>query len=97
MCIELKIFAVVIELGPKRVVDLLMKDDGSSIGNDVIVAYCKDGLNKIMRIRIQRCFKEANNYTNILARKGVLLKCFCSLVIEFFHFYSSLIIILLKQ
>ena len=71
MCIELKFFAVVIELGLKRVVDLLMKDDGSSIGNDVIVAYCKDGLKKIMRIRIQRCFREVNKYTNILARRGV--------------------------
>ena len=71
MCIELKFFAVVIELGLKRVVDLLMKDDGSPIGNDVIVAYCKDGLKKIMRIRIQRYFREVNKYTNILARRGV--------------------------
>ena len=79
MCIELKFFAVVIELGLKRVVDLLMKDDGSPISNDVIVAYCKDGLKKIMRIRIQRCFREVNKYTNILARRGV-----------FFFFWSSM-------
>ena len=79
MCIELKFFAVVIELGLKRVVDLLMKDDGSPIGNDVIVAYCKDGLKKIMRIRIQRYFREVNKYTNILDRRGV-----------FFFFWSSM-------
>lgn len=128
MYIELNLLAVVTELDLKLTVDILMKDDGSSNDNDVIVADCKDGLKKIMRIRVQRCFREVNRCTNILARRDALLSqnfvvfslppasvsllisldfvgtmyervcsnVFAVSLLNFFHFYSSLIIILLK-
>ena len=41
---------MLVELDAKLVIDLLMKDEGKSNGNDVIIADCKDGLQKIPRV-----------------------------------------------
>lgn len=38
LCIDLNLENVLIELDAKLVIDLLMKDEGSSNGNDVIIA-----------------------------------------------------------
>ena len=47
LCIDLNLENVIIELDAKLVVDLLMKDERSSNGNEVIIAYCKEGLKRI--------------------------------------------------
>ncbi|KAK9989760.1 hypothetical protein SO802_029999 [Lithocarpus litseifolius] len=48
----------------------LMKDERSSNGNEVIIADCKEGLKRILRVRIQHCFREANKCADALARRG---------------------------
>ena len=52
LCIALNLANVLVELDAKLVIDLLMKDEGKSNGNDVIIADCKDGLQKIPWVRI---------------------------------------------
>jgi len=72
LCIDLNLENVIIELDVKLVVDLLMKDERSSNGNEVIIADYKEGLKRIPRVRIQHCFREANKCANALARKGAV-------------------------
>ena len=43
------------------------------MGNDVIIAYCIEGLQKILRTRIRHCYREVNKCTDALARRGALL------------------------
>ena len=62
-----------IKLDAKLVVDLLKKEDGSPNKNDVIVADCKEGLKKILRVRIIHCFRKANKFIDTLGRREVLL------------------------
>ena len=52
LCIDLNLENVIIELDAKLVVDLLMKDERSSNGNEVIIADCKEGLKRLPRVRI---------------------------------------------
>ena len=47
-----------IKLDAKLVVDLLKKEDESPNKNDVIVADCKEGLKKILRVRIIYYFRK---------------------------------------
>ena len=72
LCIDLNLENVIIELDAKLLVDLLMKDERSSNGNEVITADCKEGLKRIPRVRIQHCFREANKCANALARRGAV-------------------------
>ena len=44
LCIDLNLTNVVIELDAKIVVNLLLKEEGNTIDNDVIIADCKEGL-----------------------------------------------------
>ena len=53
--------------------DLLKKEDGSPNNNDAIVSDCKEGLKKILRVRIIHCFRKANKCVDALGRKEVLL------------------------
>ena len=53
--------------------DLLKKEDGSPNNNDVIVSDCKEGLKKILRVRIIHCFRKVNKCVDALGRKEVLL------------------------
>uniref|UniRef100_A0A7N2R816 RNase H type-1 domain-containing protein n=1 Tax=Quercus lobata TaxID=97700 RepID=A0A7N2R816_QUELO len=46
---------------------------GGPLGNDVIIADCIEGLQKIPRTRIQHCYREANKCADALARRGALL------------------------
>ena len=50
--------------------------------NDVILADCKERLQKIPRVQVQQCFREANKYADALARRGALLS-------QDFVFYQS--------
>lgn len=73
-----------IELDAKLVVDLLKKEDGSPNNNDVIVADCKEGLKKILIIRITYSFRKINECIDICIRqKGSVAfpRFYC-----FFHF-----------
>nr|POE90280.1 hypothetical protein CFP56_61265 [Quercus suber] len=57
----------------KLVVNLVQKGSGGPLSNDVIIADCIEGLQKILRTRIQHCYKEANKCADALARRGTLL------------------------
>ena len=50
LCIELSLTNVLIELDAKIVVDMLKKNKGNLNSNDVILANCKEGLQKIPRV-----------------------------------------------
>ena len=39
----------------------------------MVIANCKEGLQKIPRARIQHCYRELNKCANTLARRGDLL------------------------
>ena len=39
----------------------------------MIIADCKEGLQKISRARIQHCYREVNKCADALARRGALL------------------------
>ena len=52
LCVELNLPNVLIELVAKLVVDLLQNDKGRSNNNNIIMAYCKAGLQKILRTRV---------------------------------------------
>lgn len=62
-----------IELDAKLVVDLLKKEDGSPNNNDVIVADCKEGLKKILIIRITYSFRKINECIDALDKMEALL------------------------
>ena len=48
--IELSLTNVLIELDATIVVNMLKKNKGNLNSNDVILAYCKEGLQKIPRV-----------------------------------------------
>ena len=73
LCIDLSLTNVIIELDAKLVVDLLQNEDGRKNGNEVIIAECREGLKKILRVRVQHCFREANMCVDALARRGTFL------------------------
>lgn len=73
MCIEMRLVVVEIELDAKLVVELLQMDVGNCIGNDVILSDCKEWMQRIPRVKIQHCFREANKCADALARRGTLL------------------------
>ena len=50
LCIELSLTNVLIELDATIVVDMLKKNKGNLNSNDVILANCKEGLQKIPRV-----------------------------------------------
>ena len=54
-------------------VDMLQKNEGNSNSNDVILADCKEGLQKIPRVQVQHFFREANKCIDTLARRDALL------------------------
>ncbi|XP_075674795.1 uncharacterized protein LOC142643985 [Castanea sativa] len=72
LCIDLNLENVIFELDAKLVVDLLLKDESSPNGNEVIMADCKEGLKRIPRVKIQHCFREANKCADALARRGAV-------------------------
>ena len=78
-----------IKLDAKLVVDLLKKEDGSPNKNDVIVADCKEGLKKILRVRIIYYFRKANKsiilekLTNVLMHFGKGERCFPKILLFF--------------
>ena len=73
LCIELCITNVLIELDAKIMVDMLHKNKEISNTNDVILVDCKEGLQKIPRVQIQHCYREANKCADALGRRGALL------------------------
>ena len=73
LCIDLNLTNVIIELDTKLVVDLLQNEEGRKNGNEVIIADYREGLKKILRVRVQHCFREANMCANALARRGTFL------------------------
>lgn len=73
LCIESSLTNVLIELDAKIVVDMLKKNEGSSNSNDIILADCKEGLQKIPKVQIQHCYREANKCANALARRAAML------------------------
>ena len=72
LCIDLNLTNVVIELDAKIVVNLLLKEEGNTIDNDVIIVDCKEGLWRIPRVWVQHCFREANKCADALARRGTV-------------------------
>jgi len=82
LCIDLCLPNVLIELDAKIVVDMLQKNEGILNSNDVILADCKEGLQKIPRVQVQHCFREANKCADAFARRGALLS-------QDFVFYQS--------
>ena len=50
LCIDLNLTNVVMELDVKIVVNLLLKEEGNTNDNDVIIADCKEGLRRISRV-----------------------------------------------
>ena len=73
LCISLNLPAVEIELDAKVVADLMRSRNSRANISNVIVAGCKDGLKKILFVRIMHYFREANKCTDALARRGALL------------------------
>ena len=73
LCIDLNLTNVLIEMDAKIVVDLLLKGEEKTHGNDVLIADCKEGLKKIPKVRIQHCYKETNKCADAFARRGALL------------------------
>ena len=73
LCISLNRPAVEIELDAKVVADLMRSRNSRANISNVIVADCKDGLKKILFVRIMHYFREANKCTDALARHGALL------------------------
>lgn len=73
LCIDLNLTNVLIELDVKIVVDLLLKGEEKTHGNDVLIADRKEGLKKISSVQIQHCYREANKCTDTLTRRGALL------------------------
>lgn len=73
LCMALNLQVVVFELHAKIVIDLLSKEEKSMNGNEIIVADCKEGLQRIPQVKIQHCYREANKCANALARRGALL------------------------
>ena len=63
---------VVIELDAKIVVDLLLKDERNMNDNVVIIVDCKEGLQRLPRVQIQHCFREANKCADTLTRRGTV-------------------------
>ncbi|KAL0003443.1 hypothetical protein SO802_017224 [Lithocarpus litseifolius] len=55
------------------VVNLVQKGSDRPSGNDVIIADCIEGLQKIPRTRVQHCFREMNKCVDALAIRGALL------------------------
>ena len=73
MCVALKFPVVIIELDAKLVVDLLHIEDRNQNGLDAILGDCKVGLKGIPVVKIQHCYREANECVDALARRGALL------------------------
>ncbi|KAL0011217.1 hypothetical protein SO802_006325 [Lithocarpus litseifolius] len=73
LCIALNLTNVIFELDTKLVVNLVQKGNDGPSGNDVIIADCIEGLQKILRINIQHFFREANKCADAFARRGALL------------------------
>ena len=74
LCISLNLQAMEIELDVKLVVELISKEESQLNSNDVIVADCREGLKKIPRVRVLRCYREANKCVDALARCCKILK-----------------------
>ena len=85
LCVELNLPNVLIELDAKLVVELLHKDEDSFNSNDIIMADCKAGLQKIQRNRVPHCYREANKCVDALSRRGALLSH------DFVIFHSPLV------
>ena len=68
-----KIPVVIIELDAKLMVDLLHKEDRNQNGLDAILGDCKAGLKDIPMVKIQHCYREANECVDALARREALL------------------------
>ena len=73
LCIELCITNVLIELDAKIMVDMLHKNKEISNTNDVILVDYKEGLQKIPRVQIQHCYREAYKCADALGRREALL------------------------
>ncbi|KAK9983940.1 hypothetical protein SO802_033465 [Lithocarpus litseifolius] len=73
LCIALNLTNVIFELDAQLVVNLVQKGSDRPSGNDVIIADCIEGLQKIPRTRVQQCFREGNKCADALARRGALL------------------------
>ena len=73
LCVDLNLTNVIIELDAKLVVELLQNEDGRNNGNEVIITDCREGLKKILTMRIQHCFREANMCADALARRCAFL------------------------
>ena len=61
---------------------MLKKNEGNLNRNDVILADCIEGLQKIPRVQVQHYFREANKCTDALLARGALLS-------QDFVFYQS--------
>ncbi|KAK9983649.1 hypothetical protein SO802_033174 [Lithocarpus litseifolius] len=72
LCIELNLTNVLIKFDMKLVVDLLLKEEGTTNGNDVIIIDCKEGMQRIPRVRVRHCYREAIKCADTLARRGVV-------------------------
>ena len=73
LCISLNLPAVEIELDAKVVADLMRSRNSRANISNVIVADCKDGLKKILFVKIMHYFRETNKCADALARCGALL------------------------
>ena len=73
LCISLNLPAMEIELDAKVVADLMRSRNSRANISIVIVTDCKDGLKKILFVRIMHYFREANKCADALARCGALL------------------------
>ncbi|KAK7848177.1 putative ribonuclease h protein [Quercus suber] len=73
LCIALKLPVVEIELDAKVVIDLVRKESKNLNNLDALVVDCKEGLKKILNVRLLHCFREANKCAYNLARRGTLL------------------------
>ncbi|KAK9990756.1 hypothetical protein SO802_025741 [Lithocarpus litseifolius] len=62
-----------VEVGGNLTERLEFRGSDRSSSNDVIIADCIEGLQKILRTRVQHCFREANKCADALARRGALL------------------------
>ena len=64
---------MILELDAKFIVELMQKEDCNQNSIDALVRNYKSGLREIPLVQIQLCYREANKYTNALARRGALL------------------------
>ena len=70
MCLDLRIYALIVESDAKVFVDLINNDSLSIATNASLVADCRLLLSQIPQVKVVHCFREANCCADANARIG---------------------------